>query len=314
MSLVNTIKIALFVLITVFKFSVSKAQLWNKPGAKWTLQWGDMFSRGVDEYSLHNDTVVNGILCKSLSLKRITQNLNPPSLDTLSGLSDIYFYEQDSVVYQKNLFNFGDGINHDFDTLYNFKAKIGEHWTIKQYRDENCDSLLTITVLDTGRRIIGGISLYYQIVSYNPPIYFQLTDSILVFLDTIYERFGSLNKCFKSLPFFCASGWLDISYYNLICYHDEEMNLGENCLNLTTIGINQSHKTANIINAFPNPVSTKLRITSSEKCLQLIDMFGKNLLYITILKTNAEIDLSNITPGIYFLRAESGFSRKIAIQ
>ncbi len=282
-----------------------KSQFWNHPNAEWSLKFSGIASYGYVTYRLTNDTIINGIQCKNINSNGVYVTFLPPyGADTIMGQSNLHFFEDDSVVFATGLFFQSEG----FDTLYNFKAKAGESWTISQFYTEGygCDSLLKISVIDTGHILINGTWLYYLNVEYSSS-QIQGNDTLLFSnTDTIYERFGSLkyNAAFISVPGNCASasGTVDFNSYTICNYQDDEFSLQGTCPHLV---ISIEEKDISFVKVFPTPttgiVNIEVNNTATKNYLRIQDLNGQSVFKSTIENQKSSIDVSTFSNGIYLL-------------
>lgn len=64
---------------------------------------------------------------------------------------------------------------------------------------------------------------------------------------------------------------------------------------------------AQLVQVYPNPASQSINIKNSSETIQIefseiIDQYGKLIATQTLHEDNAQINISNITPGLYFVR------------
>ncbi|MCF8277296.1 MAG: T9SS type A sorting domain-containing protein [Flavobacteriales bacterium] len=296
-------------------------QFWNKPDAQYTFHWTAFFSGnylGFKQLTIDSDTLIDGNLYTryhdySVSYLGGTNSFDSAYFDTTSVLTDMAFFEEDSVLYAHHLNSYNDQI----DTLYDFGALPGESWTIPQFYLDggswsyNCDSLITVNVLDTGHIVYQGQELYYLKVNYSGSSADQMLET-----DTIFERLGSKQISFLSVHEFCtlnapfADGG---SPYNLTCYNDNEISFGQDCsvLNVYT-SVEEIEKTAPTI--YPNPAGQSVMVQTISNHIHLTDLSGRNLSSVTVKNGQVEIDVSVLANGIYFIRADSGNATKLIVK
>ena len=155
--------------------------------------------------------------------------------------------------------------------------------------------------------------------SYGPRLRLDTIDSIIVY--------GNYRKQFTfSLNFFnekwiegigSESGWFRFPYiatmwFLLECYSENDtIKYGStgNCHCNTYVGINEL-KNSFSFSLFPNPSSGIFTISSSEKLnsIEIFDVLGKEIMQQEAGSRKQEINISNFTPGIYFIKvfSESG--------
>lgn len=317
----------LYILICILTFTSVTAfgQFWNKPDAQYTFYWSEFVSGyyvGFKQLTLNSDTLIDGKLFTryhdySVSYMGGTNNFDSAYFDTTSAISQIAFYEEDSILYGHHLNFYFQGV----DTLYNFKALPGESWTLPQgfYNEEGldyfCDSAIKVTVLDTGHTLLQNISLYYLVVEYGG---FRVTpdSGFIPTTDTIFERFGSKNYSFLSVFDYCTLRAPNVdggTIYNLRCYYDNEILLGQGCTYLyVPTSINELDKDK--LTIYPNPANTFVRIQTFSKQIYLTDFVGKVLLTVSVKNDTADIDVSGLTDGVYFLTTSDGYTNKLIVR
>ena len=168
----------------------STAQNWCPAGAMWFHTWNEpMSGNGYTQLTYVGDTLINSITCNII--KREIHGIGPSgSINGIVGRS--YTYYQNGIVYIKDNAN----ILITFDTLFKFKANIGDRWHLTPSSTGACSNSV-VNVLDTGTVNINSINLKWLKVSVtrkwgNSAPY----DSLQPFTDTIIERIGSLNGYF----------------------------------------------------------------------------------------------------------------------
>jgi hypothetical protein len=87
----------------------------------------------------------------------------------------------------------------------------------------------------------------------------------------------------------------------------------------TPLSVDQTVQ-ASALQIYPNPASTQLHIVSAEPLQQIIlyNVQGQQLYRLKVNnQTNATLDLSHLTPGIYLLKTQSGsqwYMNKVIVQ
>jgi hypothetical protein len=296
-----------FVLISaVILFqTVSYGQMWNKPEAVWSFSWLGISGAGQEKYTLHNDTIILGQNCKSLLNNYRRISYPEGSISEAQELSNIYFYEEDSIVY---VFGLPGSSNVNFDTLYNFKSIPNDSWTFDLTSiPEYCPPNFTITVIDTGHVLLNQTSLYFLDVEYS----YSFLDSVTILHDTIFESFGSKAIPFLAFPSICIPDFFEPKYYNLDCYSDNQISLGNECD--FTIGISNVISTSKI-SVFPNPVVSNLSIENYIGNAILSDISGRFISSSLCSTINSQIDFSNVKEGIYILSLGNFHTRLVVLK
>ena len=78
------------------------------------------------------------------------------------------------------------------------------------------------------------------------------------------------------------------------------------CINFNTLGVDQFTKDE--IDIFPNPVTSKLQVNLKvieQAQLSILNIEGKKVLELQLLKKLNEIDMSNLSNGVYFIKVIS---------
>ena len=85
-------------------------------------------------------------------------------------------------------------------------------------------------------------------------------------------------------------------------------------INASGVGI-EKHKRSLEINIFPNPVSSELRVRSSEfkgkTVLKIRDLLGNEIRSFELYSVSSELDISDLNPGIYFVSIENETGKSI---
>jgi hypothetical protein len=320
-------------IIISFMFAIqsfSFAQLWNIDNAKYSFHWDDSFTGpydGIREFTKHSDTLINNYLFTRYYEFSVSHWSYYPFttsiLDTTNAISRLAFAEIDSVVLGYNVLDNSNAI----DTIYNFKAKPGESWRIRQeYMPDDlletfdyvCDSFLKVIVIDTGHVNFQGVSLYFLHVEFEALDQYS-SDTIKYNLsDTIFERFGSKGDFnFMNIHNYCSSGHPLVCgsrRNSLRCYSDKDISFGNNCHKLSYVSDeNEIYKTNNF-KIFPNPSANFINIESDYKELTITDLSGRICLEISLNQSKEIIDISSLSNGIYLISDKAGNSKKLIVR
>ena len=71
---------------------------------------------------------------------------------------------------------------------------------------------------------------------------------------------------------------------------------------------------SNQLYIYPNPASSTLNIQTQSNQATLIDLTGKTLLITKLKNGEAQLDVSSLNNGIYFLQTDKGKTQKIIVQ
>lgn len=302
--------------------------MWNHTGATYHLRTSGMGTSNHFEYrrlTIDKDTIVNGKAFKQYSEHLIIYDDNgsnaPDSsyFDTIVKPATVAFCEEDSVVYGYNI-PYPNGVT---TMLYNFKAKIGDQWYWEQFSIDTinnplayhyyCDSLITITVLDTGHTYYQGTNLYFLFVKYSGLKFWDGT-GFTVATDTIFERFGSKKLNLFAIYNYCmaGSGMYDIVPYWLSCYNDNEISYGSKCDWLPIYaGTNKVQKEA--VSIYPNPVDDFIQIQGDDLGVIITDLTGKLIVKFYLSSTPAVVSTLGLNNGMYLVHFSNGMKRKLFV-
>ena len=86
-----------------------------------------------------------------------------------------------------------------------------------------------------------------------------------------------------------------------------------NVVNSLPVGISTISASETKIKLSPNPASTLLHIQSPSHQATLTDLYGKILLTMLLKNGEAQMDVSNLADGIYFLRTDKGQGQKVVV-
>ncbi|MBK9220518.1 MAG: hypothetical protein IPO16_00145 [Saprospiraceae bacterium] len=167
-------------IFTLFAFLISSgisvAQEFGTSDSKWVFDYNGVWSEGITEIQFEKDTFIDNRLCKKF-IKKALRRVRPKGPIESETLFPLYLYNKNGLIEFSE-----DGLH--FDTLINFKAKIGQSWKIFRYYRNMIVDEIKLTIIDTFNTQISGVNLFSQAVwyYYSP----QLTN----FVDTVYEYIG----------------------------------------------------------------------------------------------------------------------------
>lgn len=287
-------KVLIILFITLFLQGPWKnvsAQSWSPEGAKWHYNYTSQFyTVGYVEISYTGDTMIGTITAKKLSKRLYGYNHFDQQYKNES-IGKEYTYEQNGVVYLYH--------NNSWDTLYNWNALPGDTWTYAGSSSTNaCDSNSTITVTDTGTRVINGINLKYQVVELD---YVEGS----TYTDTIIEKMGFIHS--YMLPFDMCDAALDANEGGPFrCYSDSQFQTfsvsNEACDYIPT-GIEET-QAVQTISFYPNPSRSQVIFTLSDKYslveVQIHDLSGTMVNEFALTNGNHK-SISSLAPGVYIV-------------
>lgn len=277
----------------------SKAQMWCAPGAEWHYGYvaGAPFYYGYLKSNYINDTVINTITYKKIQTTRYgyfpfgSSNLGLTLLNENSKLVTLW--------------------TGNVDTLFNFNAAIGNKWLRVRIGDVNNDvTRRYVTVLDTGHVVINSVNLKKLVLSYQSGGY--LTAPITNYIDTVYEKIGSIKYFLNPAAIETSSAVLDVSGNKIEgtfrCYYDNNFALYQktNAYNCTAIvGINELQNQNNSFTIFPNPAYNFITIQSDaineNTVIEITNALGQVVFTQNNITQNQQINIGTLPNGIYYI-------------
>jgi hypothetical protein len=262
------------------------AQSWCPPGAEWIFNFVSDQATGVRRAWYSGDTLVGGLPCQ-----RIDQTIIAYEPIVPFGSA---FTQQDSPIFthgQGDLIRIWDQAEGVFDTLAWFGAAPGDRWNLPEY----AGPLAYFEVLDTGTRVVSGMSLRYLVVE---------EPAIMGFVDTLVERIGFEQFYLRPLE----TMLLDFNTNGLVCYRDDDLGQfdgwwpGHPCD--FTLSLNEALGTSGGI-LFPNPGTTHftLDLPPTMHRITLLDATGRMVLQQRTTDARPVIDTGTLPAGLYRITA-----------
>lgn len=279
---------------------MSNAQMWCPAGATWHYDWVTISPMtGYVKIEYTNDTTILSISCKKL--QKTLHGYNFSSQQFFSqNIGSEFTYEAGNVIY---VF---DTTDVDFDTLVNFNALIGNTWTMPQRSVMSfCENQSSVTVLDTGSRIINGQSLKWIYVNN----VFDPNNINMSYTDTFYEKIGPTQWYFLPYPYCEESVDLD-NGGKLRCYVDDFFPMysqtSNACDYTVSIEVNENIK-EELLKIFPNPTNNLLSIvyeynSENNSTIEITDITGKVIKSYTLYRSTSQASLEELSEGIYIVR------------
>jgi hypothetical protein len=230
---------------------------------------------------------------------------------TLNLRSKTYIYTNNDTVYFCN-----NTTSNQWRVLYNFNCIAGQSWTIylqdsSLYSTNFTNTLDSVIVLvdSVKYNIINGEALKTLYVTYQNYAGNPFNTSSL-----IYDKIGDKNYLLNFIPREAAICDGCSAYAGLLCYQDSSFNLyqpdtSKPC-NYYTLDIKQQAINNEQLNVYPNPAQNSLQVTVNTgyivQCI-LYDVLGKEVRHemLDIRQDKAQIDISNLQNGVYFLRVKA---------
>lgn len=302
------LKFILFIFLC-FQFAVAKAQVWCPAGAMWYYTDNSADISGYSKLTYTIDTLINSINCKKITHYYQGDGwLGPYSFYG----SPFYTHEQNGVAY---LYNNRYG-NNKFDTLFNINAQIGDKWRFPLVDTTCADSTYFMKVLNTGTKTLNGFNLKWLYIK-TGPIPYPGSGDFLYGFDTITERLGYRydDICYGLI---CNNSADECAHGGLRCYSDDAFGvystgLTSSCDYLT--GITESQIGKEIFKIYPNPAQSQITLefnfTKTQNTLiEIKNILGQTVKTIdnrafTIGKNKIEIDVSELSKGLYFIQLQS---------
>lgn len=279
-----------------------QAQNWAETGTQWVYDLVDLdpvlWNQGYVKFESIKDTLIalpDGSTqnCKVLSRYSVVERYD--GVISTYFASNIYTYATEDRVYILK--------KHNFATLYNFAAQVGDTWPIPIYNvntipDECAPGV--VEVYAKGDTLIGGQMRRYIKLR-------TLTEQSLALDGLVIEGIGNTTGAF--LPRNMCHELHHQAGGVLRCYSDAnisiQMHPGEPC---EYLGVDED-VLAQAFKTYPNPVSKLWHIELQQlqhANLQIYDITGKKVLDKQVQTANSSIDVSRWPQGIYSYELQSG--------
>ncbi len=301
-------KILFSILLLALTTEFCLAQDFGTPDSRWVFDYAGAWSTGITEVQYEKDTLIAGELIRKFSKKATRKrtidgqlssfDLKPVYIRSIDGLIE---FSEDAILY---------------NTLINYKARIGHSWKIYRYWNSVITDSIQITIVDTFRTEISGVRLFTQAAEYKSPGW-------STFIDTIYEYIGL--KWLYILPFDDKDVSRDGGEGGIIrCFKNELLgivsfdnlqygsNYKYNCNNLTNIENNSNGTT--VIDLYSTPIRDNLQIVNKNNkfvTIRVLNIYGDQVYERTIMPGIQLIDLSALSNGIYFISMDGNIIGKI---
>lgn len=279
-----------------------QGQTWIDSGAKWYYDWSGTFP-GFDKIEYVGDTIIQN---QNVQKLEITSYMFAP-LELGGALTNTWSGNQYTYVNGDTVFYF---VNDQFHVLYNFAAEIGDRWNLGVDTNDLLCGPSLVEVQAKGSSIINGDTLDWISV-------ITLPGSSVGLSGKIYKRFGATDDYLFPTSRNCDPDMIiEFFTYAFSCFEDDTfplLNVTENaCDYLLHTQISEVGRPDRVVSIFPNPSSNKLTIRllrpdKKIKSIQVIDFHGR----IVNSFHQEEIDISDLTNGIYFLRINFENNEKI---
>lgn len=296
------------ILAILFCLPESQSQYFARKDSKWVYVYFGWFQDGYNEISYLRDTVFSGSACSMYKRKYIRIDKTGRDTSIFGNSLPLFLKEENGVV------EFADRYTA-WDTLYNFKAQVGDYWYVG-YGYTNPPTQLKVLVKEKFEKTINGRNLKGQILEYISPPY------TAGYQDTIYEYIGNTNHYL--IPGDLNLGISDGSVGGpLKCFYNQNIGSLE-FRNINFPGYQydcdqlvSNKNTATVVRKlflYPNPVFNQLSISmpdESIKKMEIFDILGKRVHTSYGLSTKKHtLILSELSKGVYFLKVNGKLVRK----
>jgi len=282
----------LFLFLVVLSFDVN-SQNFAPIGTQWHYTYANFSVFGYVEITSVDDTIINGYECKKLSKFRETYDyLSNQYNDEDLGAEFVRSDEDKVYIYRNGLFY----------TLYDFSAQIDETWDIPYTYDvpEECDTIGTVKVINTGDTIIQGESLRYVVVE-------SLENSAWQLYGMIIEKIGPV-ELYLLPEQTCLLDFYEGGVFR--CFDNGEFHVetGPYPCRYITLGISELDDKS--LNCYPNPatqiITFELPEVIKSTSLLIKDITGSTIETITINSKQDKLvwNCSKVSKGVYFYQTQ----------
>lgn len=268
-------------------------QAWCVEGAQWHHEyaytaWGDV---GYVETRYEGDFPFADSVCQRFVR---VEHIFSYQTNTVHEAGPYTWY---TCTGSNGLVNTWDGVS--FDTLFHFGAVPGDRW---YFPDMGWAGAPLITVTDTGHLAIDGLQLRFLAVN-------ATLGDIVQVQDTIIERIGPMNLFLdiaNSYQFMIDGGLGELR-----CYTDPVFALSRVEGDCTIALSTTPTAVSTVTRPYPNPSTGPLRLNLADldwttARITVLDMQGRPMAEAVLHKDTPELDLREIPPGSYMVRATNG--------
>ncbi|MBK9107597.1 MAG: hypothetical protein IPM92_04235 [Saprospiraceae bacterium] len=294
-------------ILVISTYGNTYAQEFASNDSKWVYNHRGFWSYGISQVQFDRDTFINGRLTKIFKKELTLQSRMGGSASTWQ-MNPVYLQSDNGVVLYSE-----DAIQ--FDTLYNFIAKIGTEWSIVNRNIGSRDTLL-ISILDTFETMISGQKVSGQIARYK-------FNNFGNRIDTVLKNVGALQHYI--LPFDELEVAVDGGEGGILrCFYNDIF--GAKAFNTGNPEIGYEYDCSKITNVNSEKFVTRnedfdlsirdetLFIDNKRTKLAFVDLFdgtGKSLHQQKLASGLNQIDLKKLPFGILFVLIDHSYLSKV---
>jgi len=299
-------KRTLFFIFAFVSLSAFSQSTWTKGNAVWHYQLFNVAETGYVKLWENGDTTLLGKQCAKLKAERHSFMLTGPNGGYFESVTDYI----GGAVYASNDTVYYWDIDH-FSVLYDFSAQVADQWLLQTGGTPafSCNDTSVCEVESVGTVNLGGQNYPELTLNTTPGGAFQMVGKA-------NARFGASQGYLLPFPTSCDSSiiveWDQLSF---ICFEDDSLyyNPGNLACEMH-LGLDESVKSS--VSVFPNPSQGKIELVSEVPLKQVlvINVVGATLKELNPNVTLAEIDLSELPGGTYYLNVEDADGHRIVKQ
>lgn len=271
---------------------------WVGDSAQWVYLFSNIGTGGYATVTPISDTIISDTLFQVLQIQHESfgYNMDNEIFHLNTTINHAYITKINDEIHLR--------INDKNYLQYNFNGQLGQSWQVAANEpDFSCDNA-NITIDSIGSQTINGSSLNYFTVQENLPIP-SLNSSRFV-TGRIYDKFGpskgwlfpQYNSCDTNVIF-------EFTQYTFCEFKDGDFLFNpeqQDCLELSQYIIGIDSKVAQLeFQVLPNPATDVISILGDPvDHIKIVNTLGQQLIDQKAIN-NTPIDISMLSPGIYFV-------------
>jgi hypothetical protein len=284
-------------IVFAWSFSGIQAQSnWAPIGATWMYRYVVTFTQDTSTCYIKSvgDTIIQGRQCRIFIKNHTGCDERTLTEYMFADSGKIYFFDP-----QRNI----------FQLLFNINAGVGEKFSLMPGLPPYNDSLVTMVDSVTTININGYLLRKLVVHTTHHTPYVQGYGGVII---------ENLGNSFYMFPWYYTS-CDEVVAGPLGCYQDSILGFYDfGTISNCSIASVDTLQPGNMISIYPNPNNGKFSVSlySGISKLEIYDMLGQLIYHVEYIgeKKNAEVDLSQRLPGIFFCKVSSGsqvFTQKI---